>query len=451
MPDEPLNYRFGGGAAASLLHPVVLVAMLVSCVLIVLLPRRWVVIPLLCFTLLTPSVQQIYIAGFHFFTLRIVVLVGLLRCVLRMERRNGLLAGGMLNLDRAFLLCLLAQSICVVLLFHAVSALIYETGFLWDFGGGYILLRMLIRNKRDIRTTAICLVLLAVPLGLEMLYEQTHVNNLFGLFGGLPLKPEVRDGAVRAQGDFLHPLLAGTFGGVIFSLALLLFPRHRLIALLGSAGAILMVYTSHSSTPLLAQIGSMIALLVWPLRAYMKNIRRMIIFGLVLLQLIMKAPVYYLIARIDLTGSSSSYHRALLVDAFVRNINTWWLIGTANNGNWGLDTFDVQNQFVQVGVRGGMTALLAMVLTFIYGFSRAGRARLFAEGSNEAWEAWMIGGMLFANIVAFFGVNYFDQTRYLLLIPLAMVAAFRPQPRMKTSQQLVKGSAATMNNPLPQG
>ena len=51
----------------------------------------------------------------------------------------------------------------------------------------------------------------------------------------------------------------------------------------------------------------------------------------------MKAPVWALIARVDLTGSSSSYQRYQLVDMTIRHFGAWWLIGTPDYVNWGSD------------------------------------------------------------------------------------------------------------------
>jgi hypothetical protein len=51
----------------------------------------------------------------------------------------------------------------------------------------------------------------------------------------------------------------------------------------------------------------------------------------------MKAPVWFLIARIDLAGGSSGYHRAMLIDTFLRHFGDWWLLGTKDAFSWGWD------------------------------------------------------------------------------------------------------------------
>jgi hypothetical protein len=46
--------------------------------------------------------------------------------------------------------------------------------------------------------------------------------------------------------------------------------------------------------------------------------------GLVSLQLVMNAPVWALIERVNLTGSNSSYHRYQLVDQLIQRVVAHW-------------------------------------------------------------------------------------------------------------------------------
>jgi hypothetical protein len=56
---------YGGGINASIIHPAVLVAMILSIILILVLPRKFIVVPLLLMIFLAPWGQQIYVAGVH--------------------------------------------------------------------------------------------------------------------------------------------------------------------------------------------------------------------------------------------------------------------------------------------------------------------------------------------------------------------------------------------------
>jgi hypothetical protein len=144
---------------------------------------------------------------------------------------------------------------------------------------------------------------------------------------------------------------------------------------------------------------------------------------LVGLHLIMKAPVWFLIARIDLTGSSSNYQRAELIDQFVSHFSSWWLIGTKEAATWGWDMWDAQNMYVSVGEAGGLAALVFYVLVISRSFARLGNSRKRATSKKQEWLLWFLGAALFANVVAFFGVNYFDQLRVAWFALISMICA----------------------------
>lgn len=145
---------------------------------------------------------------------------------------------------------------------------------------------------------------------------------------------------------------------------------------------------------------------------------------LVSLHLVMKAPVWMLISHIDVTGGSSADHRAHLVDLFIRNVSDWWLVGTNNNANWGWDMWDTCNQYVQEGETGGMAAFICFIALLVLNFKKIGVALKSAKGNvKRQWRMWLLGAGVFANLTAFFGISYFDQTQFSWYVFLAIVAA----------------------------
>ncbi len=64
---NPLSPKFGGGATETILHPLVLIVMLLAVVLFFVLPRKYIIIPVLATTFLIPLGQVIYLAGVHLF------------------------------------------------------------------------------------------------------------------------------------------------------------------------------------------------------------------------------------------------------------------------------------------------------------------------------------------------------------------------------------------------
>ena len=101
MPDH--GPAFGGGAVASVLSPIVLVGLIVAIVLVLFLPRKYVIVPVLLLIFLTPLGQQMYVGGVHWLVSRIIILTGLIR-LLWMKRgpKKQLMAGGINSIDKAF-------------------------------------------------------------------------------------------------------------------------------------------------------------------------------------------------------------------------------------------------------------------------------------------------------------------------------------------------------------
>jgi hypothetical protein len=154
----------------------------------------------------------------------------------------------------------------------------------------------------------------------------------------------------------------------------------------------------------------------------MRLVRWGIAGGLVCLNFVMRAPVWYVISHVAVIGASSANHRADLVDTFLRHIDEWWLMGASANNTWGHDMFDTSNQYVQQGVTGGLASLVFFIIVIARSFGRIGRMRKAVEGrKGSEWALWFLGSALFANVIGFFGISYFDQTRVGWFVLLAMI------------------------------
>ena len=222
---DPGFTAFGGGATSSVLHPAVLVALFVAAALTFVLPRKYVLVPLLLGILLIPAGQNLYIGGVHFYIYRILILLGWVRLLSSRESSWRLLPGGFSTLDKVFLVWAVYRALAVLLLFAQVSAVTNQVAFLLDSLGGYFLFRSLIRDDRDVRRVVKVFAVVAAVSAVLMLIELKTGRNLFGFMGGIRLISDVRNGRIRAQGVFQHSILAGSFGATIFPLFLWLWRR----------------------------------------------------------------------------------------------------------------------------------------------------------------------------------------------------------------------------------
>lgn len=450
---QPENFRFGGGASDTVLHPIVLVAMLIAIALIFFLPRKYLIWPVFSMAFLVPLGQEILVGGLHFFVIRIIILAVALRMTVAMfASPEGLFGGGLGTFDVLFGLWAISRALAGVLVFSLnPGAIAYQAGFLLDAVGGYFVLRYLIRDDDDIYRSIRAFAAISCIIAVGMFFEKIYQVNVFGLLGGVRAIPEVRGDAIRSQGPFQHEILAGTFGAILLPLFFLLWKsgKSRPLAALGIVAATVMVLTAHSSTALLAYCVGFLALCAWPLRRNMRLIRWGSVLALVGLHLVMKAPVWFLIQRVNVVGGSSGYHRAALVDNFITHFRDWWLVGTADNARWGFDMWDLCNQFVSEGQLGGLAAFLCFIAMICFCFSRIGNARKSVAGdSSKEWFFWLLGAALFSNVVAFFGISYFDQTRiawFALLVMIVTATAPYVLAR-KTAPQPV---GSRLRGPLP--
>ena len=401
--------------------------MVLAIVFMFLLPRRLAVVPLLLATFAIPLGQVVVIGGIHFTVLRIITIFGLIRW-LALDRGSemGGLAGGFNSIDRTFVLCAFSGAVSFTLLYLDAQALTNRLGFLLDAIGGYFLLRHLIRDDEDVRRVIRVFVVIAAIMAVCMVNERLTQRNLFGLLGGTKPTPEVRDGQIRANGVFQHSILAGCFGGTLLPLFLVLWKERgrKTAASLGLLSSTIIIATCSASTALLAYAAGIVGLCFWPLRNRMRAFRWGLVSILVGLHLTMKAPVWALIARIDLTGSSSGYHRYKLVDNFISHFGDWWLLGVKGYDDWGWDMWDLSNQYVAYGITGGLVTLVLFIIVISQGFGRLGTARRLVAGDHDSeWLLWCLAAALFAHVVAYFGVSYFDQMQVAWYALLALVSA----------------------------
>lgn len=427
-PEAPANLTFGGGASSTMLHPLMLIAMIIAVALILLAPRKYVSIPFLMVIFLGSIGQQIYVSGFHFYVLRILIFAGVLRlAIAKPMSSEPVFVGGLNVVDKLFVAWVLCRCTANIILNDAAGgAIAYQFSFLIDAMGGYLFMRFAIRNEEDILRIVKVFAMITCIFALTMADEKFHNQNIFGYLGVLPIIPTVREGSIRATGAFAHPILAGVFGVALMPLFWWLWQsgKAKIAGILGFCGSMGMMLMSASSTPLISFVAAIVAWFAFPIRNKMRIIRWGIVIVLIALHLVMKAPVWWLIARVDVIAGSSGYHRALLVDQCIRHFSDWWLIGTNAAGTWGWDLWDTSNQFVQEAESGGLITFILFILIISRSFRRIGMARkLVQEDPQQERYMWALAVTLFTQCVCFFGISYFDHTKVMWFAFLAIITA----------------------------
>jgi hypothetical protein len=328
-------------------------------------------------------------------------------------------SGGMNKLDKAVIALALTRAIAGVLLFQNTQVVIFQCGELSSGFGLYFLVRCLIRDREDVIRVLRTLAVIVVILACLMTYERVSGGrNPYGYLGGASARyfsqDLDRDGTIRATAGFGTPIIAGVFGTItvpLFAGLWLSDRRQRGVAMLGMLGGTVITLMSNSSTPVMAYGAAVLGFALWQCRNMMRIFRWAIVISLVSLQMVMKAPVYHLITRIDISGSS--YHRYALIDQTVHHFWDWWLVGTASNASWGWDMWDTANQYVEHSISGGVFSLIFFIAILVFGFKYVGRATKAAMNvgnKEQALFVWALGVTLFAYTVAFFGISLWDQS-----------------------------------------
>ena len=298
----------GHGALTTILHPVVLAAMLLTIVFLLWRPRKYSLVPLLLCVFLTPRGQEIFVGGVHLYVSVILLAVGFVRVALVKFR----ITGGFNDIDKLFILWATLRAFAAIVS-NWPNGTMEQIAFLLQAYCGYFLLRYLINSEGDLIRAANTLAIIAAILGVCMVYEFSSHINPFGYLGGAPTSPLIRDGIARAQASFGHAILAGSFGATLVPLFVWLWKMNRrVMAVIGIAGATVMVFTAYSSTPVLVYAAGIVALLFWFSRRSMRLLRWGLVVGLVCMSIGMKAPIWFAIAHINVIGGSGGYDRAYL-------------------------------------------------------------------------------------------------------------------------------------------
>lgn len=448
MHDYEKVLKFGGGLPDTFLSPAALVLTSLAVLLIFLLPRRYVVVAVIVPSFFITMGQQLVLGGLHLYISRLLVLAAWIR----------LLASGWQRLyqpsriDKAILIWGAADAIAFFVLWHQPEALINRLGFLYNLVGFYFLFRLLFHNSEDIDRTIKTFAVVCFLLALCMINEKFTSRNLFWVFGGVPEFTGVREGSLRAQGPFAHPILAGTFGAMLLPLFVGLYWQKRSskwIAFVGVISALVMVFASSSATPLMAVAASVIGFSLWPLRKWMRVFRWGLVLTVTGLHIVMKAPVWALIARVDVVGGSSGDHRYELVNQFIRHFPDWWLVGTKYTGDWGYLMHDVSNEFVGAGTEGGLAGFILFIWIIVCCFQALGRAQKSSSSDGaDKRLLWSLGTALFTCVVAFFGIAFFDQTSIAWYALLAMIASSSTLYR-ESRRVLPQAAEIDIDEPLP--
>lgn len=411
--------------------------LLASALALLSVPRKWAALPLLVGACYMTLGQGVELGPFRFTVIRILIFLGVLRTIFRREFP----AGGLTRMDW-LMLCWGAWAL-LSSAFHEKPGeiLVNRLGLAYTVCGIFFLIRCFCQSEEDIVRIIRWTALILVPVASEMIFEQLTHRNLFSVFGGVEESPSIRDGRLRSQGPFFHAILAGTVGAVCAPLMIGIWRKHSIAAKAGLAACLVMVVTSASSGPIMSLLVSVFALVIFRWRHLTRQMRIAAIVGYILLEISMKAPAYYLVARVDLVGGSTGWHRAALIEASIKHFDEWWFSGTdytrhwmPSGVSWSGDHTDITNYYLGLGVKGGLPLMLLFLLILWTGFRNVGNSLRWHAGSpvEHQFFIWSVGASLFAHAATAISIAYFDQSVVFIYLTLALTASLLAVTRISS-------------------
>jgi hypothetical protein len=411
------------------MNPLAAIFFIISAIALVSVPRKWAPVALLVGCCYMTMGQGVEVGPISLPIYRMLLLVGLVRVMVKGER----ISGDFNTIDKLILWW--AAWIVFAGLFHEGgpgSGPIYAAGYAFNLIAVYFLIRIWCTNLTDVTGIIVVTAFLLAPIAAEMVVEKIVKINQFSVFGGVPHDVVIREGKYRAQGPFRHPILAGTVGAVCLPLFMGIWSKNRIAGSVGLASGIFMTLASASSGPVMSAMAGIGAVIMWKFRNLTRLARFAAVAAYFALAIVTGEPGYYVMKRIDISGGSTGYHRARLIESAIDHLDEWWLFGTDFTRHWmatgvsfSPNHADITNYYLVFGVTGGLVAMFLVIAILIIAFRWVGivyRER-FDAAPSDAFMIWCLGAGLFAHATTSVSVSYFDQSLVFFWMNVAIISS----------------------------
>jgi hypothetical protein len=405
-------------------------AILVVLLLVVLRgPRRWAVLGLMAGVFSLTQGHAVEIFGLSIWPIRFLEAAALARVLLRKE----LVWSRMTRIDWTLLLLYNYSGLVWVLRSSNVTPHMFASAL--DPTVCYLALRALVRSLDDIRWFLNAFVVLLIPFTALVIVERVTGQPAFGMVGATGLLL-LRNGVPRCMGTFRHAILLGSVAAAFLALyiGLSLSASRRRTAALGGALCLVLVWLSNSGGPLISAGAALTGWALWMVRDRMFLTRRTLVAVVLLLLVFMKAPIWYLPAKVSGLIGGGGYHRSMLMDRAWQDMDRWWLVGMDMKDTIGWIPYydeyiggaDITNQFIALALRGGLPAIIIFIVLLTFMFKGLGRALAVARASGSRQDEivlWGLGVMVAVHVTSWLSIAYFDQSWAVWLMHAAAVSA----------------------------
>jgi len=405
--------------------PTTVIITLVLSVWIMVIPRKYFLLPFIVAACFIPGSGRVIIASLDFTPLRICVLFGVLRLLVRGE----VIRIHWNKFHKLFVIWLILGAIIYVFRWGDLRTLIYKFGVLFDGLGLYWIFRQNIRSWQCVGLLIKSFAVFAIISVLFVIAERiTHVN-LFSFLGDVGTG--VHRGRYRCFGAFGSSIILGLFWATLIPwfLAYIKAKSDIILNVTAVISSLICVVLSGSSTPFVTVGAILFFFALYRYRAYGRKIALGFCFLLFALHVVMEAPVWHLISRVSVFSGSTGWHRYYLIDEAVKHFPEWMLLGTSDTERWGWGLHDLANQYVFEGVCGGGVTLLVFIILLIYAVKITGAFSLQCDNDIYKWLSWGICVSILGHCVSFLAMTYFTQMKMVLYLTFAIVGFIAGNPR----------------------
>ena len=417
----------------NLVHPLAGLIFFSSLVWSFCAPRKYLIWPVVVIACFISPAQRFAVLGMDFHFLRAITLMLLVRILIFRDLKD-------VRLGRADLaLCgLVAMIVLCTLARGGINPAMTQAGKMIELFCLYFIGRALVRNLDDVRYMLLGVGLLAIPVGISFVVEQYTRYNFFSLFGGIPEMTVIRDGKLRSQGSFVHPITAGVFWASfapMFMAQIFAKQRGLLYIWIGWVGFIMCcvcAFMTNSSTSI---AGILIGLTGWCFYKFRNNLRMIFWIMLICVFIIHMASTRgfhgVIFTRISFISASTGYHRYMLFEGLFNNVQKWFFVGT-NNRMFNRSFIDVTNQYILTAIDGGIVALFLQLSLIVMAFKAVGRALRASTVKSDTLLVFGIGVAYLVAVISFTAVSaYGEGVIPLYLFMGIMVSLGDPQIGLK--------------------
>lgn len=434
----------------TIVHPLALVIFLAAAAWLFMGPRGKISWSLLVIACLISTAQRFSIITLDFGFIRAIGTLALIRILTYGELRSirpHLADKAMLGFIVAMIFFTVAR--------EGISGATQKAGVGLACFSVYWIGRSSIRSGHDLRMMMVAIGVLAIPVSIFMTIEQATGRNNFSLFGGVSEFTAIRDGKLRSQGSFCHPIIAGVFFASFapLSIGVILSKSRGMISLLSGwiclgLSAVIILMT-NSSTPI---AGLMLGVLAWCTFKFRRNLKTYL-YVIVVLMIVghfasSRGIHNVIFTKIDFTGSSTGMHRYLLIDGMLQNIPRWMILGDTNPG-YNKSFRDITNMYVMAGLTGGMVALTLLIVLIVQAFKSCTKAVRNARNRQDIMTYYGLGCALFVMCVSFTAVACYGEgiVPFYMLVGAAISVGQRP-PGTKQTREVAPQPEPYRQKPL---